>query len=160
MWRLHSQSYELFGLCVMLLQCSERKYRAFLTADQQTAACVLRAAPCGELLMNPQYPWAHLRQVSGRGRSLSPHSCVVKVNIQSSRFHSCVHQLNVCFICPEPLIWGNEIIVIIWHQRNKQALAGNHRDLDTQPCPPARQWEAMTTPDYTWITAFIGCSVE
>lgn len=96
--------------------------------------------------MNPQYPWAHLCQVSGRGRSLSPHSCVVKVNIQSSGFHCCVHQLNICFICPEPLIWGNEIIMIIWHQRNKQVLAGNYRDLDTPPCPHAGGGY-----DYTWL---------
>lgn len=66
-----------------------------------------------------------------------------------------VHQLNVCFICPETLIRENEIMLIIWHQSNKQALAGSYRDLDTPTCT-----HAVGGYDYTWITAFIVRSFE
>lgn len=100
--------------------------------------------------------WPHPQQVSGRERYLLPHSCVAEVNNQPSRFHSFyVHQLNVCFICPKTLIRENEIMLIIWHQSNKQALAGSYRDLDTPTCT-----HAVGGYDYTWITAFIVCSIE
>lgn len=137
MWRLHSQSYELFGHRVMFLQCS--------------AACVLGTASvqCGSwfLAQFDECPVA----TGCSYKHMSLHSCILEVNNQSSRFHSlCVHQLNMCSICPETLIWGNEIILIIWHQTNKRRVAGNRWDLIL--------WLHLTV--HTWITTLTGRSIE